>query len=220
MLSFVLIALFIIFIAAGLVWLAEVQSTITFVLDKGGLWLDYSTGVGRLRLVGFQIRIMTGHKPRAWMRRAHTRKLHLVEFDKTIGSVTEKKWKPINLTFGSALDIGIKIIIRELKVNAKIGIEGDAAATALLCGSISSALQLIRIASTRGEFVPKGFVEITPVFDRARLSIRFKCILAIKARHIIREVIENIARRIRDGQSSNRKYHANNNGKHTQYGGR
>lgn len=203
MLIFLLIVIGIILILATAVWVAEVQTTIAFVLDKGGLWLDYSTGLGRLRLTGFQIRLMTGHKPRAWMRRLKSRKLHPVEFEKTIGALTEKKWKPVNLTLSSALDIGVKLIIRELKVNAKIGIEGDAAATALICGSITTALQVLRTISTRGEFLPRGIVIIEPVFDCARLSIRFKCILAIKARHIIREVIDSkIVRRKEYGQSS------------------
>jgi hypothetical protein len=200
------------------VYLIELQSTIAFVIDKGGIWLDYSSGVGRIRLTGFQIRLMPGHPPRAWMRKALTGKLIKADFSQTIKALTDPRLKPINIPLRGAFDIGVKIIIRELNVQAKIGIEDDAASTALLCGCIVTLLQALRAVSTRGRFVPKGNVTIQPVFNRPRLSIRLKCILAIKARHIIREVIESHARRGNDGQSPDREHYANHNGKYTQHG--
>jgi hypothetical protein len=213
-----LIIVLIILALISLLWSADVRTTIAFVIDKGGFWLDYSTGLGRFRLVGFQIRMMSGHKPRAWMHKPLTGKLKTVEFQKTIQTLSDRQWQPIHIPVSGALDIGVNIIIDELNVKAKFGLEDDAAATALLCGSISTLLQSLRAVSTRGRFVPQGRILIRPVFGETCLSIRFKCILAIKARHIIREVIESLARRNRDGQSSDRKHYADNNGKYPQHG--
>jgi hypothetical protein len=202
-LIFILVVAMLIIALIATAYLAELQSTIAFVVDKGGLWLNYSSGIGRLRLVGFQIRMMEGHEPRAWKRRPFALKLEEAEFDDTIRGITAKKWKPIHIPLTGALDIGVNIIIRELDVKAKLGIEGDAVATALLCGSITTVLQIARAVSTRGAFVPKGYIVVKPIFTNARLSIHFKCILAIKARHIIREVVESKVRRKKNGQPSN-----------------
>ena len=193
------------FLLAGciaLVLAGELQSTVSFVVDKGGLWLKYSTGIGRLRFSGYQIRIMPDHAPRAWKLKPLLGRYRPEEVRRVFERTKSKRWKPIQLTVRSAFDIGVRIIIRELDVKAKIGIENDAAATAFACGLINTLLQVVRVASTRGEFMPRGAVAVQPVFNKARLSVRFKCILAIKVRHIIREMIENRTRRQGDGKSS------------------
>jgi len=214
-----LIILAVIIIAAvTLALVGELQTTIRFVLDHGGIWLNVATGIGRFRFSGYQLRVMPYHKPRAWKLKPLIRKYKPEDPKKVLRRSSSKRWKPIQLTLRSALEIGVGIIIRELNAKVKLGVEGDAASTALFCGALSTLLQALRSASTRGEFVPRGEVDIHPVFDHGRLSVRFKCILAIKVRHIIREIIENHAGRNNDGQSSDRKYHANHDGKHTQHG--
>ncbi len=214
-----LIVLAVILVAAVMLALVgELQTTIRFVLDRGGIWLNVTTGIGRYRFSGYQLRVMPHHKPRAWKLNPISRKYKPADPTKVLRRTSSKRWKPIQLTLRSALEIGVGIIIRELSANVKIGVEGDAALTALLCGALSTLLHTLRSASTRGEFVPRGAVDVRPSFSRRRLSIRFKCILAIKARHIIREIIENHAGRNGDGQSSDRKYHADNHGEYPQHG--
>jgi len=187
-----------------LIWIAELQATVCFVLDKGGLWFKYTVGLGRFRLSGVQIRIMNGHEPRAWVHPPLAIHMEPAEFDKVVHSTKSKKWETLQLPVLSIYNLGAKAIVRELNVKALLGVDGNAAATALLCGSISTFLQVIRIVSSKGNFLPKGIIQIRPEFRHERLSIHFKCIVAIKARHIIREVIENLAtRRKKDGQSSN-----------------
>lgn len=218
MLPAIAIVLFVLGLLALAVYIAELQTTIAFIIDRGGLWLDYSSGIGRVRITGFQIRLAPGRAPRAWERSIIMGKLRKADFNALVYTLTHRTKKPINLPLGSMVDIGVKIIIRELNVNAAIGVEDDAAATALICGILRLLMESARAVSTRGEFVPRGSVKIRPVFNAARLSVRFKCILAVKARHIIREVIQSHTRRDNDGKSSNRKHHADHDGKHTQHG--
>jgi hypothetical protein len=201
-----------------LAFVGELQTTICFVLDHGGIWLNVTTGIGRFRFSGYQLRVMPYHKPRAWKLNPLSRKYKPADPTKVLRRTSSERWKPIQLTLRSAYDIGVGIIIRLLNANIKIGVEGDAALTALLCGALSTLLHTLRSASTRGEFVPRGAVDIRPVFNGGKLSIRFKCILAIKVRHIIREIIENRTGRKNDGKSSDRKYHADNHGKYSQHG--
>ncbi len=218
MLPVVAVILFVLGLLALAVYIAELQTTIAFVIDRGGLWLDYSSGVGRVRISGFQIRMASGRAPRAWKRSLIGGKPRKTDFNELIYTLTHRTRKPVNLPLGSLVDIGVKIIIRELNVNAKIGVEDDAAVTALICGMLETLAESARAVSTRGEFVPRGRIRIRPVFNAGRLSVRFKCILAVKARHIIREVIQSHTRRDNDGKSSNRKHHADHDGKHTQHG--
>jgi hypothetical protein len=197
-----LIVLFLIAGLAALVWSSDIHAAISFVLDRGGIWVRYSTSIGIFTFAGYQFRMMPGHGPRAWKRSPFTGRMRPVDFNETVGRIFQKKWKPVQIPIRGAVDIGVNISIEELSVNAKLGVEDDAAATALLCGGIVTALQALKAAGTRGGFVPAGAIVVRPVFSRARLSVRFKCILAIKASHIIREMIEGIAGRKRDGQSS------------------
>lgn len=217
MLLAIAVILFVLGLLALAVYIAELQTTIAFIIDRGGLWLDYSSGIGKVRLSGFQIRMALGREPRAW-KRYLTGKLRRTDFDELMYTLTHRTRKPINLPLGGMVDIGVKIIIRELNLDAKIGVEDNAAVTALICGILETLMQSIRALSTRGEFMPRGRVEIRPVFNAGRLSVRFKCILAVKARHIIREVIQSHTRRDDDGKSSNREHHADHDGKHTQHG--
>jgi hypothetical protein len=172
------------------------------LLDRGGVWVKYSTSIGWLRVAEFQFRFMPEHKPRAWKRSILTGKLKPVDYGISVGAIFEKKWRPIQIPLRGVFDIGVNLNIERLDVQARLGVENDAYATALLCGCVVTALQALKTISTRGKFVPGGVIAIRPVFNRARLSVRFKCILAIKASHIIREVIEGFTGRKRDGQSS------------------
>lgn len=197
-----LIALFVLAGLIALVWSSDVRSTVAFVLDRGGVWIKYNTCIGCIRIAEFQFRFMTDRSPRAWKRSIWTGRLKPVDYHLSIATIFEKKWRPIQIPLRGFFDIGVNLMIERLDVCAKLGVEGDAAATALLCGAAVTALQALKAVSTRGRSVPGGVILVRPVFNRARLSVRFKCILAIKASHIIREVIEGLAGRKRDGQSS------------------
>jgi hypothetical protein len=197
-----LIVLFVIAGLAALVWSSDIHATIAFALDRGGIWARYTTSLGIFIFSGYQFRIMSGHRPRAWKRNPLTGSMKPVDFQETVGNLFQKKWKPAQIPIRGAADIGVNILIEELNVDARLGVQDNAAATALLCGGIVTALQALRAAGTRGGFVPAGSIVVRPVFNRAHLSVRFKCILAIKASHIIRELVENAAGRKRDGQSS------------------
>lgn len=196
--------LFSLFVMAGLAalaWASYVKSAIALVLGRGGIWLRYSISLGPVRFLEYQLRMMPGRKPRAWIRKLWGR-LKPVGIEEVNKSLADKNLKPFQIPLRGILDIGVHIMIEELDVRASLGVESDAAATALLCGFAITALQALKAVGARGGTVPAGMIVVRPVFNQARLSARFKCILAIKASHIIREVIEGYARRKRDGQSS------------------
>ena len=178
---------------------AELQSTIAVVIDKGGIWFNYTTGLWKYRFVGFQVRLMPGHKPRAWMRLPYYTRLIDTNFTKTIRSVSKPRLKFMHIPIKGALDIGTKLVIREFDVRVKLGVEGDAAATALLCGGALAMFQFARALIVRDREQPNGFILIKPEFAKARFSVRFKCIVAIKLRHIIWEVIKTLTGRHKDG---------------------
>jgi hypothetical protein len=88
----------------------------------------------------------------------------------------------LQIPYRSILNLGIQIIIKELSVNAQIGLEEDAAATAFLCGLFSAIMQTVRAASARGRFVPAGRIAARPVFGEDKLCIRLRCVVAIEVR--------------------------------------
>lgn len=187
-----LISLFLLSGLACLAWAAELQATIVLVLDKGGLYLNYTSGIGRFRISGFRIRLSSGRGPRAWKRVLLTGRYGPAAFAEIYQRTTSKQWNTLQIPLRSSVRLGVKIIIREINVRAKIGLEDDSAATALLCGFASAFLQALRAVSTRGEFTPLGSIEVSPVFGQDRLSIHLKFIITIKARHIIKELVKDL----------------------------
>lgn len=177
-----LITLFLLSGLGWLVWVAELQSTVIFVLGKGGLYLNYIAGLGRLRVIGFRVRLASGHAPRAWKRNIITGKYVPETFDEIYRRTTSKHWNTLQIPYRSILNLGIQVIIKELNVDAQIGLEENAAATAFLCGLCSVFLQTVRAASTRGRFVPAGRIAVKPCFGEGRLSIRLRCVVAIEVR--------------------------------------
>lgn len=196
-LSPVLIAMFLFSGFGWLIWVAELQSTVIFVLDKGGLYLNYTAGLGRLRVIGFQVRFASGHGLRAWRRNILTGKYVPEDIQEIYHRTTSEHWNTLQIPYRSILNLGIQVIIKELNVDAKVGLEDDAAATAFLCGLLSAFLQAIRTGSSRGRSVPAGSIVVRPVFEEDRLSIRLRCVMAIEvsqATHILAKSLGRTAK--------------------------
>ena len=118
---------------------------------------------------------------------------------------------------GEALALLRKLQVEMLDVHVRLGVRDDAAATALLCGLISSTLQALRAALACRQGEPAGHIVILPDFSKKRLSVRFRCILTLQIRHSIPVILQSVTGRNSNG-SSNRKYHADYHGEHTQHG--
>jgi hypothetical protein len=181
------------FILAGLgrlLWTARLQATVALVLDKGGLYLDYSAGLGASRLTGFRLRMMPGHSPRAWKRILLTGIYRPAAAGEIFRKTTSKRWNPLQIPFRSAVGLGLEIELPELMLRVKAGVEDDAAATALLCGSITALAHAVCAAGARGMPSPRHVVSVRPVFGRARLSLHLKAVVAVQVGSIVRNAVK------------------------------
>ncbi|MCM8900864.1 DUF2953 domain-containing protein [Caldicoprobacter algeriensis] len=77
-----------------------------------------------------------------------------------------------------------KVKVEDFEVMARLG-TGDAAHTALLCGSLLSLLHIALFHLQNKYYLEKKRVNVTPVFDREDFELNFNCIIALKLRYII-----------------------------------
>lgn len=180
-----------------LAWVAELQSTVIFVLDKGGLYLNYTAGFGRLRVIGFRVRLALGHGLRAWKRNILTGKYEPETFDEIYRRTTRTHWNTLQIPYRSILNLGIQVIIKKLNVDAKVGLEDNAAATALLCGLLSAFLHALRAAGAQERQKPDGHIAVKPAFGKDCLSIRLRCIVAIEVRQAAHILAKSFGRAVK-----------------------
>lgn len=113
----------------------------------------------------------------------------------------EKVWRTI---LRSATDI------KTLDVAGEIGMEADAAATALLCGMLQ---MVLRAACARKGLYPTG--DIRPVFGKNVCRIKVESILVLHVAQIIPAALRRAISKIRGEHrhaTSNRKHHADLHG--------
>lgn len=193
------------FMLAGLcclAWASRLQATVALVLDKGGLYLDYSAGLGRSRLAGFRLRMMPGHPPRAWKRILLTGMYRPAAAGEIFRKTTSRRWSPLQAPFRSVVELSVEIELLELLLRVKAGVEDDAAATALICGAIASLAQALCAAGAGGRPSPRHVVSVRPVFGRARLSLRLKAVLAVRVGRIVRNAVKYRKRGKKNGEKS------------------
>lgn len=92
-----------------------------------------------------------------------------------------------------------KAQVENFEVRARLG-TGDAAHTALLCGSLISLLHIALFYLQDKYHLGKKKVDVTPVFDREDFQLYFNCIIAIKLRYIIIARMQKIAEKIKGGE--------------------
>ncbi len=92
-----------------------------------------------------------------------------------------------------------KARVENFEVRARLG-TGDAAHTALLCGSLISLLHVAIFYLQDKYHLGKKIVDVTPVFDREDFQLYFNCIIAIKLRYIIIAGMQKIAEKIKGGE--------------------
>lgn len=92
-----------------------------------------------------------------------------------------------------------KARVEDFEVRARLGI-GDAAHTALLCGSLISLLHIALSYLQNRYYFEKKRVDITPVFDREIFRLHFNCIIALKLRYIIIAGMQKTAEKIKGGE--------------------
>lgn len=168
----------------------ELQSSIIIILNKGGLWLQISFGINRFRMISIRIRLMHGHKPRVWIRNLITGKYSPLD---VLKATYKKLSRRIDISFNSIIKLGLKIIIRKLEVKARIGVEDDAAATAMLCGFFVAFFETIRTIGTHGQFISKGFIIVNPIFGHDCLLFMINCMIGLKVKDIAGDMIKNRA---------------------------
>lgn len=175
----------------------ELRSSITLVAGRGGLWLRYSTGLWNCPLIGVQLRWMMGYPPRVWLELPWLRHpMHASPKGTLRGLLGRKgKLKPIRFPIEAIFDLVSRFRVLRFDFRLKLGVADNAAATALLCASVLSAAQGARSVLTRRGDQPAGQIWVRPIFSSGALQLRFACILAVKARHIIWELCKAYASR-------------------------
>jgi hypothetical protein len=184
----------------------EVRSSLTLVAGRGGLWLRYATGFWGCPLVGVQLRWMMGYQPRVWLELPWLRRPRRASPKGTFGGLKGKKGKlkPIHIPAKAITDMVSRFHLLRFDFRLKLGVPDNAAVTALLCASALSAAHGARgVLSRHQAAAPAGQVCVQPVFSSGALQLRFACILAVKARHIIWELVKVYATgRKKDGNTS------------------
>lgn len=177
------------------VLLAELRSEMTVVAGRGGLWLHYTSGLWSCCLVGVQLRWMMGRGPRMWLEFPWMRFPIHIPFRATRKGLRGRRGKleSVNIPWHAVMDLAREFCVRRFDFQLKLGVADNAAATALLCAGALSAVQGARSALARRGETPEGCVRVQPVFTGGALQLRFACILAVKARHIIWELIKAYA---------------------------
>lgn len=92
-----------------------------------------------------------------------------------------------------------KVRVEDFGVTARLG-TGDAAHTALLCGSLLSLLHIALFHLQNKYYLEKKRVNVTPVFDREDFELHFDCIIALKLRYIIIAGMQKTAEKIKGGE--------------------
>lgn len=187
------------------IYSVQIRTSITLVTGRGGLWLRYATGLWNCRLIGVQLRWMMGYRPRVWLELPWMRHPVRASPKGTLGGLkgSKGKLKPIHIPAKAIIDLVSRFRVLRFDFRLKLGLADNAAATALLCASLLSAAQGARCVLTRRGDQPAGQVRVQPVFSSGALQLRFACILAVKARHIIWELCKAYAtRRKQNGNAS------------------
>lgn len=92
-----------------------------------------------------------------------------------------------------------KVNVEDFAVTLRLG-TGDAAHTALLCGSLISLLYM-GVAYLQNRYsLKKKRVDVIPVFDREDFELHFNCIIAIKLRYIIIAGMQKTAEKVKGGE--------------------
>jgi len=92
-----------------------------------------------------------------------------------------------------------KARVENFELMARLG-TGDAAHTALLCGSLISLLHIALFYLQNNYHLGKKEIGVTPVFEGEVFQLYFNCIIAIKLRYIIIAGIKKTAEKIKGGE--------------------
>ncbi len=202
---------------AALVLFGRLRFSLCLAVERGGLWLRIRTALGPLAMVELQFRWQPGRAARLWLRGPVGR----------LRPLPPPPWVDLwnqrgtNLPLSAAqgrqlLDL---LTVEQFSVRARLGVQDDAAATALLCGALNALLlALDAVLLTRGALPFERHVDVLPDFSKRRCSVRLRCIATLQIRHSIPVALESLTGRKHNERSSDRKHDGNHIGEHTQHG--
>ncbi len=201
---------------AGLALFGRLRLALCLAVERGGLWLRLSATLGPLPVVELQLRWQPGRAARLWLR-GPVGRLHPLPPPPWADLLDQRGANlPLSAEQGRQLIGGLTL--ERFRIHARLGVQDDAAATALLCGALNALLLALDAVLTHGAPPSERRVDVLPDFSKGRCSVRLRCIAALQIRHSIPVALESLTGRKHDERSSNRKHDANHIGEHTQHG--